>query len=186
MRERTALEELRHERGWPTPNHMRTAADALDVLTPARYGDVLRWFADKCDEEPAARAALADNEQAAGAPIPQGATGPDATGEGIGQGASPASAAAVLANENVSAREPVAGWTEAGSVEDASGSPPLDGSPTYLLDLRSDAAVEALAAAFAILGDQILLAEGQKVTVDDAVLAGLVRDALLAQREGQK
>ena len=43
-------EELRTAQGWPTPDHLRRTADALDELTPARYGDVLRWFADKCDE----------------------------------------------------------------------------------------------------------------------------------------
>lgn len=42
-------EQMRRDRGWPTPNHMRRAADALDIFTPARYGDVLRWFADLCD-----------------------------------------------------------------------------------------------------------------------------------------
>lgn len=41
---------MRVAREWPTPNHMRQVADALDTLTPARYGDVLRWFADRCDE----------------------------------------------------------------------------------------------------------------------------------------
>jgi len=42
-------ESRRMELGWPTPAHMRRTADALDVLTPARYGDVLRWVADACD-----------------------------------------------------------------------------------------------------------------------------------------
>lgn len=42
-------EKMRMEREWPTPNHMRTIADALDKITPARYGDILRWFADLCD-----------------------------------------------------------------------------------------------------------------------------------------
>ena len=42
-------DELRKARGWPTPINMRRVADALDSLTPARHGDVLRWFADLCD-----------------------------------------------------------------------------------------------------------------------------------------
>jgi hypothetical protein len=49
-------EEMRRERGWPTPNHMRRAAEALDVLSiPAKYGDVLRWVADLCDSALAER-----------------------------------------------------------------------------------------------------------------------------------
>ena len=46
----TDHEAMRKARGWPTPNHMRRAADALDVLTTPRYGDVLRWVADLCDD----------------------------------------------------------------------------------------------------------------------------------------
>jgi hypothetical protein len=46
------MERLRIERGWPTPNHMRHAADALDMLLYPRYGDVLRWVADRCDADP--------------------------------------------------------------------------------------------------------------------------------------
>ena len=42
-------ETMRVERGWPTPMHMRRIADAIDVFTPAKYGDVLRWMADACD-----------------------------------------------------------------------------------------------------------------------------------------
>ena len=42
-------ENLRILHNWPTPNHMRRAADALDIFTPARYGDILRWAADLCD-----------------------------------------------------------------------------------------------------------------------------------------
>ena len=42
-------EEYRRTRGWPTPNHMRRIANALDAFTPARYGEVLRWVADACD-----------------------------------------------------------------------------------------------------------------------------------------
>ena len=42
-------EAMRIERGWPTPNGMRRAAEALDHLTPAKYGDILRWIADACD-----------------------------------------------------------------------------------------------------------------------------------------
>jgi hypothetical protein len=40
-------EQMRMDRSWPTPMH-RTA-DALDQLTHAHYGDVLRWFADLAD-----------------------------------------------------------------------------------------------------------------------------------------
>lgn len=46
------MEEMRKRRGWPTPNRMRAAADGLDNLTPARYGEVLRWVADQCDSAP--------------------------------------------------------------------------------------------------------------------------------------
>ncbi len=46
------FEAFRVDRGWPTPNHMRRTADALDVFTPAKYGGVLRWFADLCDAAP--------------------------------------------------------------------------------------------------------------------------------------
>jgi hypothetical protein len=48
--ERLDLDALRIALEWPTPNHMRRTADALDSLTPAKYGDILRWFADRCDE----------------------------------------------------------------------------------------------------------------------------------------
>jgi len=48
--ERTDFDAMRVVRGWPTPNHMRRTADALDNLTFAKYGDILRWFADRCDE----------------------------------------------------------------------------------------------------------------------------------------
>lgn len=44
-------EALRLERGWPTPNAMRHIADALDMITPARYGDILRKVADLCDAD---------------------------------------------------------------------------------------------------------------------------------------
>ena len=44
------FDAMRMAREWPTPHHMRRAADALDIFTPAKYGDVLRWFADRCDE----------------------------------------------------------------------------------------------------------------------------------------
>ncbi len=40
---------LRIEKGWPTPNYMRQAADGLDKLAAPRYGDILRWVADACD-----------------------------------------------------------------------------------------------------------------------------------------
>lgn len=46
----TDHEAMRKRLGWPTPNAMRTAARALDLLAFARYGDVLRWVADLCDE----------------------------------------------------------------------------------------------------------------------------------------
>jgi hypothetical protein len=51
-------EAMRMERHWPTPNHMRRVADALDTLTTGRYGDVLRWFADLADESLARRARI--------------------------------------------------------------------------------------------------------------------------------
>ena len=35
--------------GWPTPNHCRRVAEALDEITPARYGDILRAYADAED-----------------------------------------------------------------------------------------------------------------------------------------
>lgn len=44
------FDAMRVAKGWPTPNHVRQCADALDILTPARYGEILRWFADRCDE----------------------------------------------------------------------------------------------------------------------------------------
>lgn len=43
------LEQMRIRLRWPTPNHMRRVADALDIMTPAKYGDVLRWVADMVD-----------------------------------------------------------------------------------------------------------------------------------------
>jgi hypothetical protein len=49
---RLDFDVMRLKRGWPTPNHMRRAAEALDIFTPARFGDVLRWFADECDRNP--------------------------------------------------------------------------------------------------------------------------------------
>ena len=49
LREALDWEEYRRTRGWPTPNHMRRVAGALDTLTPAKYGEVLRWVADACD-----------------------------------------------------------------------------------------------------------------------------------------
>jgi hypothetical protein len=30
---------------WPTPNNCLRIADALDAITPARYGDILRAYA---------------------------------------------------------------------------------------------------------------------------------------------
>jgi hypothetical protein len=32
-------------KGWPTPNNCLRVADALDAMTPARYGDILRAYA---------------------------------------------------------------------------------------------------------------------------------------------
>jgi hypothetical protein len=52
---RNPYEDMRVQRGWPTPNHMRHAADALDQLVIPKYGDVLRWVADLCDSKEAAR-----------------------------------------------------------------------------------------------------------------------------------
>lgn len=42
-------EEFRKAHGWPTPISMRRAAVGLDIFTPARYGDILRWVAAACD-----------------------------------------------------------------------------------------------------------------------------------------
>lgn len=44
-------EQRRRELNWPTPNAMRSAAEAVDHLSPAKYGDILRFVADLCDEE---------------------------------------------------------------------------------------------------------------------------------------
>ena len=60
----TDMEALRMERGWPTPNHMRHAADGLDMLAFPRYGDILRWVADACDADPAPT--LEDHERRLG------------------------------------------------------------------------------------------------------------------------
>ena len=50
------FEALRTRSGWPTPMHMHRIADWLDTVTlPARYGDVLRWVADRCDDDLLAR-----------------------------------------------------------------------------------------------------------------------------------
>ena len=49
LREALDYEGMRNQLSWPTPNNMRQTADALDALTAARYGDVLRWVADACD-----------------------------------------------------------------------------------------------------------------------------------------
>ena len=51
------VEALRIREGWPTPISMRRAADALDVLVIPRFGAILRWVADLCDNDPAAHAA---------------------------------------------------------------------------------------------------------------------------------
>ena len=56
---------------WPTPNHCRSAADALDRLTPARYGAILRAYADAEDARhnqhgPLSAAALASDRAAEG------------------------------------------------------------------------------------------------------------------------
>lgn len=44
------VDELRKQRGWPTPNAMRQCADGLDKIAYPRYGDILRWVADLCDD----------------------------------------------------------------------------------------------------------------------------------------
>ena len=51
MSERVGWDKLWFESEWPTPMHMRMAAEALDILTPAKYGDVLRHVADLIDED---------------------------------------------------------------------------------------------------------------------------------------
>ncbi len=38
------------EKGWPTPNACRRAADALDKIAPAQYGSILRAYADAEDK----------------------------------------------------------------------------------------------------------------------------------------
>lgn len=43
-------ETFRSSQGWPTPNSMRKAADALDTLSPPKYGAILRFVADLCDK----------------------------------------------------------------------------------------------------------------------------------------
>lgn len=50
-------EAFRMDQRWPTPNHMRSAADALDRLAIPKYGDILRWVADACDRALPNRAA---------------------------------------------------------------------------------------------------------------------------------
>ena len=50
-------EAFRMDQGWPAPNHMHSAADALDQLVIPKYGDILRWVADACDRALQARAA---------------------------------------------------------------------------------------------------------------------------------
>ena len=42
-------ETFRMDQRWPTPIHMRLAADSLDQLVIPKYGDILRWVADACD-----------------------------------------------------------------------------------------------------------------------------------------
>ena len=42
LREALDYDQMRRDRGWPTPNHMRRIAGALDEITPAKYSDVLR------------------------------------------------------------------------------------------------------------------------------------------------
>ena len=56
-------EAFRTANGWPTPMNMRRVAGALDQLISPGYGDVLRYVADACDWDLAAR-------QLAIAPVP--------------------------------------------------------------------------------------------------------------------
>ena len=42
-------EAMRQQKGWPTPIAMRRAADGLDKIAIAHYGDILRWVANLCD-----------------------------------------------------------------------------------------------------------------------------------------
>jgi hypothetical protein len=37
------------EEGWPTPNHLREAGDALNQICAARYGSVLKAIAELLD-----------------------------------------------------------------------------------------------------------------------------------------
>jgi hypothetical protein len=43
------FDAMRVAREWPTPMAMRDAADGLDHLAIPKYGDILRWVADRCD-----------------------------------------------------------------------------------------------------------------------------------------
>ena len=63
MTEPNVFETMRMERRWPTPDNMRHAADALDILTFAKYGAVLRWFADLCDEDTPVVPSLAESDE---------------------------------------------------------------------------------------------------------------------------
>ena len=46
----TDYEAMRIKNGWPTPSSIRHTANALDMIAIPRYGDILRWVADLCDE----------------------------------------------------------------------------------------------------------------------------------------
>jgi hypothetical protein len=50
---------------WPTPNHCRSAADALDALSYAKYGDILRAYADAEDARSEAHGSIRVCRQAA-------------------------------------------------------------------------------------------------------------------------
>lgn len=44
------MDDVARDRGWPTPNTLRRAADGLALIaTGPRYADVLRWVANQCD-----------------------------------------------------------------------------------------------------------------------------------------
>lgn len=43
------LARIAVQNGWPTPNNCRRIAASLDMMMPARYGDILRAYADAED-----------------------------------------------------------------------------------------------------------------------------------------
>ena len=55
-------EERRMRLRWPTPNHMRRTAGALNIISVARYGDILSHVADLCDGVTAAGVAPQEPE----------------------------------------------------------------------------------------------------------------------------